>query len=235
MPSRSRLALLLLSALPLSAAGVSAQTATPSTDTFRAGLKSFTIPAPSSELVEPGSDYRVLLEPLVANTNRLVAGFVTSDELSALRTSAGTQLKRYALVQIPRRAEFTEVTPDVFKQVADSVGAQFGATIDATLKDQEAEVNRRIKDLGSSKSVTLDKPVQLGAFFTKPDAVSYGMVMPVTVDGVSKKVAMSMTVARVQQRLLFLYVFDEYKDESSVQWVRTTGEHWTDAILQANK
>ncbi len=139
------------------------------------------------------------------------------------------------LSRSPAGAEFTEVTPEIFKQVADSVGAQFGATIDSTIKDQQDEVNRRIKDLGSSKSVTLDKPIQLGVFFTKPDAVSYGMVMPVTVDGVPKKVAMSMIVLRAQQRLLFLYVFDEYKDESSVQWVRTTGEHWTDVILQANK
>ena len=61
------------------------------------------------------------------------------------------------------------------------------------------------------------------------------MVMPITVDGVAKKVAMSMIVIRIQQRMLFLYVFDEYKDESSVQWVRATGEHWTDATLQANK
>jgi hypothetical protein len=235
MPSRIRLCLLLLSAVVFSAARVSAQSTAPPTDTFRAGLKSFTIPAPSSELVEPGSDYRVLLEPLAANTNRLIAGFITSDELNALRSSAGTQLKRYALVEVPRRAEFTEVTPEIFKQVVESVGAQFGASIDANLKDQEAEVNRRIKDLGASKTVTLEKPVQLGAFFTKPDAASYGMVMPITVDGVAKKVAMSMIVIRIQQRMLFLYVFDEYKDESSVQWVRATGEHWTDATLQANK
>ena len=205
-------------------------------NTFRAGLKSFTIPAPSTDLVEPGSDYRVLLEPLVTNTNRLVAGFVSPPDLNALRTTTGTTLSRYALVQVPRRAEFTDVSPAVFKQVVDSLAGQFGASFDATLKDQQDEVNRRIKDLGAStKAVTLDKPIQLGSFFNKPDAVSYGMVMPVTVDGIARKVAMSMIVVRVQQRLLFLYVFDEYKDESSVQWVRTTGEHWADAILAGNK
>ncbi len=103
MPTSSPLSVLLLPTLLLPAVRLSAQTTTPPTDTFRAGLKSFSIPAPSADLVEPGSDYRVLLEPLVANTNRLVAGFVTSDELNALRSSAGAQLKRYALVQVPRR------------------------------------------------------------------------------------------------------------------------------------
>ena len=231
MPPRTPLALLLLSGVLFGAAGVSAQS-----DTFRAGLKSFTIPAPSTELVEPGADYRVLLEPLVSNTNRLVAGFVSPSNLNALRTTTGTPLNRYALVEVPRRGEFSDVSPAVFKQVVDSLAGQFGASIDANLKDQQDEVNRRIKNLGASnKTVTLDKPAQLGSFFNKPDAVSYGMVMPETVDGIAKKVVMNMIVVRVQQRLLFLYVFDEYKDESSVQWVRTTGDRWADAILQANK
>jgi len=207
-------------------------------DTFRAGLKSFTIPAPSADLAETGSDYRVLLEPLVTNTNRLVAGFVSSDDLNLLRTSTGTALSRYAMVQVARRAEFADISPDAFKQFVDKFGSQFGATIDATLKDQQDEVNRRIKDrvLGlSAKTVTLDKPLQLGAFFNKPDAASYGLVMPVSVDGNTKKVVVNTIVLRVRQRLLFLYLIEEYKDESSVQWVRTTGEHWTDAILAANK
>jgi len=204
--------------------------------TYRAGLKTFTIPPPASDLVEPGPDYRVILEPLAPNANRLVAAFVPRADLEALRSMHGAALTTYALVEVPRRAEFAEVGPDQFKEVADAVGNQFGASFSATLKDQQEEINRKLKTLNSSSAeLTLDKPVQLGTLFSKQDARGYGMLMSVSMNGQSKKVAMAMAVLRAQSRMLFLYTYTEFKDESSVQWVRTTSEHWADSILQGNK
>jgi hypothetical protein len=231
--SMSRRALLLC--VPVIAVLALAARLQAQSDTFRAGMQSITIPTPAADLVEPGPDYRVLLEPMAPVTNRLIAGFLQPADLEAMRSKGGNQLLHYALVEVPRRAEFADVTPDLFKQVADSVAGQFGASLDGTLKDQQDEVNRRLKELGSAKSVTIDKAVPLGAFFKKPDATSYGMIMPVTVDSKTVKLAMDMIVVRVRQRLLFLYIYNEYKDESSIQWLRTTGEQWADAILKANR
>lgn len=207
-----------------------------STPTYRAGLKDFTIPTPTSELVEAGSDYRVLLEPLVPINNRLVAAFLQPADLDTLRSGAAAALGRYALVEIPRRAEFADVTPELFKQLSDTIGTQFGAEVESTLKDQQDEVNRRRKALGSAASdITLDKPVQLGTLFSKPDAAAYGMIMAVSTGGKTRKMIMGMLVVRVQSRVLLIYMYGEYKDQSSVDWIRTTDEHWADAILQANK
>jgi hypothetical protein len=44
-----------------------------------------------------------------------------------------------------------------------------------------------------------------------------------------------VTVLRVQNRLLYAYIYSAYKDEDSVQWVRKTSEQWADAILNANQ
>jgi hypothetical protein len=204
--------------------------------TYRAGLKNLTIPPPASDLVEPGPDYRVILEPLAPTANRLVAAFVPRADLEALRSMHGAALTTYALVEVPRRAEFVDVGPDQFKEVADGVGNQFGASFSATMKDQQEEINRKLKALNSSSAeLTLDKPVQLGTLFSKQDVRGYGMLMSVSLNGQSKKVAMGMTVLRIQSRLVFLYTYTEFKDESSVQWIRTTNEHWADSILQANK
>lgn len=204
--------------------------------TYRAGLKTFTIPPPASDLVEPGPDYRVFLEPLAPTANRLVVAFVPRADLEALRSMHGAALTTYALVEVPRRAEFAEVGPEQFKEVADAVGNQFGASFSATMKDQQEEINRKLKVLNSSSAeLSLDKPVQLGTLFSKQDARGYGMLMSVSMKGQTKKVAMGMTVVRVQSRMLFLYTYTEFKDESSVQWIRTTDENWADSILQANK
>ncbi|HEY2466245.1 MAG TPA: hypothetical protein VGI45_00200 [Terracidiphilus sp.] len=202
--------------------------------TYRAGLKSFTIPLPSSELVEAGPDYRVLLEPLVPINNRLVAAFLQPADLDTLRSGPSAALGRYALVEIPRRVEFSEITPELFKQITDTIATQFGAAVDASLKDQQDEANRRLKALGSSADITFDKPVQLGTLFSKPDASGYGMIMPVSVGGKTKKMIMGMIVVHVQARVLLIYLYGEYKDQSSLDWIRTTDEHWADAILQAN-
>jgi len=203
---------------------------------FRAGLKSFTIPAPSSDLVETGSDYRVLLEPLAPTANRLIAAFIQPADLENLHSGGTAKLDTYALVEVPRRAEFSDVTPDQFKEISESMASQFGASVTASIKDQQDEINRRLKALHSSSGdITLDKPVQLGTLFSKPDASAYGLLMSVSSNGKTRKMVMGMTILRVQARVVFVYTYTEYKDDSTVQWVRTTEEHWADAILECNK
>ncbi len=104
-----------------SIAGVAVHTQTPQpTPTYRTGLKSIAIPSPNTELVETGPDYRVLLELLAPNQNRLIAGFLLSDELKLLTTSK-TSLSRYALAETSRSAEFATVTPEIFKQLTDAM------------------------------------------------------------------------------------------------------------------
>jgi len=221
--------------LCLSFAHLPAQTAKPAESTFRVGLKTIAVPAPSTELNETGPDYRVLLDNLTPTNNRLVAAFLLPDELKALQTST-THLSRYALVQVPRRAEFADVGTDLFKDVLDSLAKQFDAELTGSLKDQQDEINRRLKAMGQgSTSVTLDKPVMLGSFYSKPDATCYGAIMPVQVNDKTTRMVMAMGVVRVQERILFLYLYAPYVDETTVTWARTTSEHWADATLAANK
>jgi hypothetical protein len=206
------------------------------TSTYRAGLKNFTIPVPTSDLTEAGPDYRVILEPLAPTQNRLIAAFLLPADLDTIRTGSTAFPNRYALVEVLRQAEFADVSPEMFKEVSDAFGTQFGAAVDSSVKDNQDEINRRLKALHSSASeVTLDKPVQLGALFTKPDACAFGMVMSMTSGGKTKKLAVGVLAMRVRSRLLFMYTYTEFKDDSSVQWIRTTDEQWADAILQANK
>ena len=205
------------------------------TATYRAGRKSLGIPTPSSNLIEAGADYRALLEPLVPTANRLVAGFVQPEDLEMIRSGGSAPLNLYALVEIPRRAEFVDVTSDQFKEIVATLASQFGTTVEATLKDQQDEINRRLKALDSSSGgVTLDKPIQLGSLFNKSDASAFGMIMQASSGGKSKKLVMGLIVLRVQSRVLFAYMYSEYKDQSSIDWVRTTEDHWADAILRAN-
>lgn len=203
--------------------------------TYRAGLKSIAIPPPSAEFAETGSDYRVMLELLAPNSNRLVAAFLLPEELKAM-TAGPTSLTRYALVEVPRSAEFATVTPEVFKQISDGMAQQFGVAVAAALKDQEEEVNRRLKVYSSSApTITMDKPFMLGTFFSRPDTCSFGMILQMAANGSPKKEVAAISVARVQERVLFLYLYADYVNDDSVKWVRTTAEQWSDSVLKANQ
>jgi hypothetical protein len=209
---------------------------TAETQSYRAGTKSLVIPPPSSEFVEIGSDYRVILEGLTPETNRLIAAFLLPAEIPLVESGSDKPMTRYVLVEIPRKVEFADVNPDIFKQITDALGQQFGGNLDASLNGQMDEVNRRLKALGTASStINIDKPVQLGILFSTTDAYSYGMIIPVTANGVTTKMAMELIALRIKNRVIFAYIYAQYKHEGTVQWLRKTGEDWADAILKANK
>jgi hypothetical protein len=206
----------------------------PALTKVRVGLQTIVVPTPTPELVEAGSDYRVLLEPLAPMSNRLVAGFILPEELKAIQ-SGTTKVTRYALVEVPRRAEFADVNEELFKQIADSAAQQFNVTLSNSMKDLQAELELKVKSLGQNVDVKLDQPVPLGALFNKPNEVGLGMVMTVNVDGTPVKMAGCVGILRVKNRILNAYLFTPYAGEESVKWLRTTGEQWADAMLKANQ
>lgn len=219
-------------------APVIAQVQSSQIPTYRSGLKSIAIPPPTSDLNELGSDYRVLLEPSVPDTNRLIAAYMLADDAVNLRTGVAKSPSRYALVETSRRGEFSEVDAATFKQISATLAQQLGGSQDSPLTDmktQQDELNHKLKAVGATKELTLDKPVQLGTFFSKPDAYGSGMIVPVSRGGSSIKMVSGLTTLRVQNRLLYLFVYALYTGDDSVRWVRSTSEQWADAILKANQ
>ena len=155
-----------------------------------------------------------------------------------LRTGVSTGPSRYALIETLRRGEFAEVDAASFKQISAALAKQFGANLDSPpmdLKAQQDELNHKLKAVGAKNDVALDKPVQLGALFAKPDTYGFGMITPISGRGSSIKMISAATTLRVQNRLLYAFVYAPYTGDDSVRWVRNTSEQWADAILKANQ
>jgi hypothetical protein len=183
-----------------------------------------------------GSDYRVLLESLAPPTNRLVAAFIRPEDLNHILKGGDAPLQQYALVEIPRRAEFAEVDSAIFKTVVDSMAKEFGANLGADLKTAQDDLNHNLRELNSnSATVTIDKPLPLGLLFSKPNVAAFALVESVSAKGPETKVAAAIVVLRAQNRVLFLYLYSTYKDESTVQWLHKASEDWADSILKANE
>jgi len=229
-----RVLALLVAAISSSLLTYGQQPSSSPSDNIRAGGISFVFPSPGDGLVEPGADYRVLLEPLAPTQNRLVAAFVKPEVADALRTGTYRAQREYALIEVGRRLEFADITSEMFKQIQEAMGKQLMGDITGTLQDQQEEMNRRMKALGSADTVTLQNPVPLGQLFSSEDAVGFGMVFPVAVDQKSVKMATAINVILIRHRVFFAYLYIEYKDESTVTWLRTTSAQWMSAILKAN-
>jgi hypothetical protein len=203
---------------------------------YRAGGESITIPQPTNDLVEVGSDSRVIMEVFVPDQNRLLAAFTLSDDLPKLRSGGNSALSKYSLVEVPRRGEFADFSAKDFNELAEGASKEFGAVLNSSVKESEDGLNRRMKalDLDDAK-IILDKPVQLGSFFSKQDAYGVGMIMPISKDGNTTKMVVGIIFLRARNRMLFAYVYATYKDQETVKWMRKTTEEWADAILKSNE
>jgi hypothetical protein len=204
---------------------------------YKAGGTPIAIPPPSAAMSEVGRDTRGLMDVFVASSNRLIAGFVLTTDLPKLaKPSDDLVLSQYAMVQVPRREEYMDCSASDFKEVMDGMRETFGDVISSSMKEAEGELNRRLKSLDlKDATVSLGEPLQLGGFFSKPDAYGFGMVMPVSVGGRNARMVMGGAIVRVRQRILFVYLYSEYKTEDTVKWLRKTTEEWVDAVLRANR
>ena len=229
----------LLLALFLAASGNAQDTSKKTTEpqAFKAGGTPIVIPAPTGDMVEVGYDNREFMEIFVPTSNRLLAAFVLTNELPRL-FSAGDDLvmSKYATVQVPRRFEYMDCEESDFKEVTDGAKAELGDIINSSTKEAEEEFNRRMESLDLEEAtVSLGQPIQLGCIFAKPDAYGFGMILPVSMGGKTTNIGAGVALVRAKKRLLFAYLYAEYKNEETVKWLRKTTEEWADAILEANK
>jgi hypothetical protein len=200
------------------------------------GLKLIVVPPPA-DLVETGPDYRVLFEHDAPDSNRLIAAFLPSEDVAKLPARSPDGLPHYAFLETLRQAEFADVDETTYKQVAAAVAKQFGASADAPALDLKAfqdEVNHKLKAVGGTSDVSLNEPVMLGTFFSKPNALGVGMLMDVGAGGKTKKAIVGTAFLRAKNHLLYATVFAQYTGDDSVAWARTVSEQWADAILKAN-
>lgn len=202
--------------------------------TVRVGAVSIVLPSPASDLVEPGPDYRVLFEPFAVSANRLVAAFVPQDKMDAIHTGSAPVMDKYTLVEVARRTEFTEIDSSTFQLIAASATKQLGGDTRVLDKQAQDQINNSLKSSGSSASMTMDKPIPLGTFFSTTDTIGFGSINTYNSNGASRRVVGCMAFVRVHGRILTLLTYAKYEGEGSVTWVKTTAKQWAEAILKAN-
>jgi len=195
------------------------------------------IPPPAKEFVEVGSDNRDFFEYMVPSRNRLLCAFVPADFLPRLKNPA-SGLGQYMLVELSRKLDEknTEVTSASFEKVVLGMKQQFAdsSTLNQTVQTTSEEISSKLKQLDSSKDVSIDKPTPLGTLFQTSDAYASAMLAPVSSGGVRMRTINASVLLRVRDRLIFAYIYGSSDDENSLKWIGKMAEQWANEILTAN-
>ncbi|MCK9555773.1 hypothetical protein M0R36_08180 [bacterium] len=200
----------------------------------KVGGVSINVPPPADGFKEVGYDKREFLEIAVPPNNRLLSAFLTEEDLKKFGTEQLEYLSRYMMLQVARGAEYMSCGPEDFKIVIESMSEAMSQGMKDTIDEANAEISRRLKALNVDE-VKLDKPEMLGQIFSITDAAAFAMVMSVKEGARTTKMICGLCTIRVKSKLLFAYVYSEYKDEASVDWVCKTTENWAKALLNANQ
>ena len=211
---------------------------TPEAPSYTAGGVPIVIPAPTEEMREVGPDIREYLELLiVAKGNRLLASFVSEDDLERLtRRDENLLLTKYASVQVPRRGEDTNVSEYMFEQIVELASVRIKEMMVSSLEEAAEELNRRMEAMNiDDLKTSFGQPIHLGRLFSSDRAFGYGTIIPVSVGNRTTNRCVGATLLLVKQRMLFVYLYTDYQNEESVNWIRSVGEKWVNAIIAANR
>src|SRR5271165_4505645 len=223
---------------------VAAQAPQADSPSYEAGGAEIAIPVPWSGAVEMGPDRRHFMDQFVPPSNRLIAGFVDAGDLPKVHTEDVKAPPRIAMVAVSRQFESRNITESDFKSIIDNVSKSFNATVSAYATDNEEEFNRRLHALNlDDAKISFAEPVSLGCLFSTPDSAGFGTIMQVSASGGSPAPgaqntltrALSVLYIRARNRVLFAYVYADYKDKSTILWLRKASEDWTNEIVQSNK
>jgi hypothetical protein len=177
------------------------------------------------------------MEVFAPQNNRLLGAYVLTSDLPQLFKGNNSDLMaKYALLEVPRKAEKMDCDVSFFKQVTDGAKKSFGNADFLFTQETEDEINRIIKSLDlTDNQIKLGQPTPLGCFFSKQDMIGFGMLIRAKMSGSTIMKGSTIIMMRVKKRLLLFYLIADYENFETIKWLRIEGEKWGDEILEANK
>jgi hypothetical protein len=200
------------------------------------------VPDGFSDIKNVSSETFRTMQDVTPETNRLLAGFVTSHDASLLLRGQEAELDRYFMVQtfiefekkVFSTNEFSEFRKLIRKQ-QDSSTLISQDKIDAlTKKGSENLSNRYNADI----SFEINGTVPLGVSNETANSIAISTLMKYdeSIDNnKSESILASTTVfLLVNGKLLYLYVYATYETVSDLEWTRDIAKTWSSQIVSSN-
>ncbi len=212
--------------------------------TVSVGGESILIPAPPGfhEISQLSPETRKDFEKAVPPENRLLAAFVSEDDLGRIMKGELLNARRYLMVEAHRELEHMTMTGSDFADMVAAVRRKKGAVSEETKTRVQRLTDQRTREVfgsdASAVQITAGEEVPLGVFVDKSDVIGYATISKsqVVVNGVKQDLVTTMGVCFVKVRSKYLYVVvtSRYDEPKDLEWLRATSSQWPDQIVAAN-
>ncbi len=193
------------------------------------------------EISELSPDTRKLAETMTPRNNRLLAVFVSEEDLGRIMKGDAPMLERYMFLQVLRKLENSKISNAQFQQVVSRV------------KEQQNLMHSKMKEIVStflesasekisteyerSLEMKIGEPVPLGVFIEKPNAIGFASMVKYQLEEEGEKldhvVVGGSSIILARGKMLYAYVYSTYKDREDLNWVRLKSKEWVNSLLMS--
>ena len=196
------------------------------------GGKYLDLTLPDSNFMEVSERFSSRFNLFVPDNNRLLCGFLIKSDVKRLTDGKDPKMDAYILVEVSRKAENIDCKTTDFKEVTSSI-TDIPSIISSSKGEMVEQVNQRLKAL-DIPGIQLNDPKNLGLLYTKEDAIAAGMIYKVQQGNSVTAYICSTLLIRLRERLLFVYIYKIYQNQTSLKEIISLTDSYASAMLTAN-
>jgi hypothetical protein len=192
--------------------------------TIVVGEKSISIPRPAADFVEATDELQAEADLFVLpNSNRLLALYTLKD--------AG-DLSKKMCIQVSKSIEFYNIDEKRFTEFKQSIKP----IMTSSLTEIVIELNNHlltIEDIVGK--INFGEMKMIATLFEDSNSIAFLSVAKVNTSNGVVILLVGMSSIKVNNRIIFAYVFNFYDNVESINWVSSVTNSWTKSIINANK
>jgi hypothetical protein len=204
------------------------------------------LPVPAG-FVEPSRTVpplRSLGERMTPPSNRLLALFIADSDERDAREGRNLGMVRYYMAQTLRQTEGEALGREDFSQIKTLLRQQYQQLLSSVAGASQGHLDNAMKQIGRDAgqdlpSLKLGELRGLEVFDEREGSISLLAMTKLATQHAGGPVtelalAMSITTARVKDRLVYFYAYSQYREAADLDWLRSTTREWLPRLAALN-
>lgn len=176
-----------------------------------------------------------------ANGNRRLMFLMREGDAATLRDGGKPFMKRFGELQAPGSPQKGVVTGEMFRFVSSIVKKQIigdQQTLDRLIKKGFEEAKAKKGNAADTATVALGETKPLAVLRDDDQGFTVLLMTHVSMNQgdvpITVPVVTSMTLLRLQGKIIYAYLFSLYQDDSDTEWLKSNTQDWVGRLLAAN-
>ena len=201
------------------------------------------VPAGFVDAARPLPPMRLLGERMTPPSNRLLAIFISDEDLARAQGGQPPQMARYFMAQTLRQAEESAITEAEFQGVRQLLRQQYQSLLTQIASQAQGHLDNAVRDIGRDAGVdglSLKMGELKGLEIFDDQAMSISLLAAtkyaVQVGDQTQEIPMAMgiTTATLRGKLVYFYAYAVYRNAADLDWVRQSTRAWLPRAQASN-